>query len=66
MQVYIYQRQGMGRKMMNVQFCLRDELHLEIVFVTVLKLTSRQYEKYWCVYIRRKNYHGLVIFSCLT
>lgn len=51
---------------MNVQFCLRDELHLKIVFVTVLKLASRQYEKYRCVYIRRKNYHGLFIFLCLT
>lgn len=67
MQICIHQCPGLGRKRMNVQFCLRDEL--KNWFCYLFKLASRQYEKYLCMYIRRKNKnHGLLIYfiSCLN
>lgn len=55
MQICIHKCQSLGRKTMDVLFCLRDELHLKIGFVAIFKPASRQYEKYWCIYVRRKK-----------
>lgn len=62
MQICIHQCQGLRRKMMNVQFCLRDEFGNW--FCYLFRLTSRQYEKYLCMYIRIKK--KIMVFSYIS
>lgn len=57
----------LGEENDECSVCLRDEF--KNWFCYLFKLTSRQYEKYLCMYIRRKKKnHGLFIYfiSCLN